>query len=81
MDVGAELVPQVVGDAALRILHAALAGARRAAGRAQVLIHSHDDVGNPELGRRPRQPVAAARPARAPHQTRPAQAAEELFKV
>ncbi len=63
-------------------LHAAdQAVAARAARRAQRLVDRSDHFGDGRELRRPRQPIAAARPAGADHQTPPAQAREQLFEV
>jgi hypothetical protein len=76
----AEIVPQVVGQAALAAGHAA-ARKRGAAHRLERLVDRRDDVGDAGPGRRLGQAIAAAGTAHALDQPAAAQAGEQLFEI
>jgi len=82
MDLAAQTFPKVVSNAALATDHtparAALPGA---AGRADRLVHSQDDVRHPGLVDCGRQPVSTAGAANTLDQTALAQPGEELLEI
>src|SRR5262249_24427301 len=81
MNLVAELLPEIVGEATALIAAAADRGSRGAACRADRLVDGKDDVGDPRLRRGMSQAVAAARPAHALDEAALAQPREELLEI
>ncbi len=78
MNVVGQVFPQVMGQAASAIMTVARTTAPRSV---HGLVHRRNHTRDRNLVRRPRQPVTAARPARALDQPVTPQACEQLLKI
>src|SRR5712692_2151380 len=81
MDLVAELLPQIVGQAPALVAAAAGRRTRGAARRPDRLVDGQNDIGDARLAGDEGQEIAAAGAAHAAHESALAQLGEELFQV
>src|SRR4051794_28538402 len=81
MDLVAEFLPEIVGQAAALVAAAAGRGAGGAARRPDRLVDCQNDIRDARLAGREGEQIAAARAAHAAHQPALAQFGEELLEI